>query len=1094
MEKLHNTGSITALRSKDAPRINTAISNDLCAVVLKALPNALRDFLLQLEPALAEQSIRATSYVEAQACTEFQQICRHKGETAIERTLEAICTNLPLGASAVVPINDDASAWNLVDDTEIDDLLDAHRLVRGLRETLGALEKHNISCLNRLSNAQPRDSDHPLALEFLVRKLQQGLLLRQQTPTSRSVFLNTALQIFPSALKDYLQALAAVFKSHQIEPLAAPHKAMRPRGGQVHAIQPSGDAAYQALQHLRQAQQPGAHLQQATTEAQVVPPTQLLNQIGSQLTKTATGGVAMAQLFPQLEAQGYALSAHQREDATLVGDLFNALEQEPNIARGVKPALRRLLIPVLQAALQDPAAFADPNHPVRATLDRFLRLCDTCDPPNRVLEARLDQLTQHISQSYDGDPAVFSQADQELNELLAIQQRAYRNNAERVMQLHRGRDTLAKARQHLAKALAELFPLRAPKVLLDWLDAGWQELLVNQLIRDGENSFGLRSDMALTALIGRWLEEGQQESGPAEQVARAYEVDHLLGILRRRMESAMPGQYQYAPLLEQLQRQLLGEEPVEFCAPPSNPSSAATAPIEQSKQRWLERIETLKQGDRFLSEKGQALQLAWCNPEMDRYVLVDNQGRETATFAAGELIEQLADGTLEISDESHNNDTVIQKTLQDIVGRLYHEIAHVRSHDELTGLLNRRSFEVAVAQCLSNNKPHVFLMLHIDSFILLNHKAGREAGDACLVQFAETLTQIMPATAQVARLDGVDFAVTLPDQEAKQALALAEKLRVSIEKEGFTWKTQHHHLSLSIGLVEGNAHHDVANILCDLSTATSYAKERGRNRVHRYQPEDDRENSGLLDIAARVDDIVLNEELSLRLQLIAPTSPASDELPHYELLLVMENELLLLDFITAAERYQRMPKVDRWVLSSIFKTLHNHPEVWQHSSSISINLSGSSLNDDRLLGFIESLFEQYEVAPERICFEITETAAVASLAKTADLVRQLQKAGCTFSIDDFGVGYSSFDYLKRLPVDYVKIDGSFVKEIENSPSDLAMVKSINEIAHALGRKTIAEFVESASIREQLKLIGVDYVQGYGVEKPKPLSQWLQTSA
>ena len=141
--------------------------------------------------------------------------------------------------------------------------------------------------------------------------------------------------------------------------------------------------------------------------------------------------------------------------------------------------------------------------------------------------------------------------------------------------------------------------------------------------------------------------------------------------------------------------------------------------------------------------------------------------------------------------------------------------------------------------------------------------------------------------------------------------------------------------------------------------------------------------------------------------------------------------------------------------------------------------------------FIESLFEQYAVPPERICFELTETAAVANLTKTADFVRQLQKIGCTFAIDDFGTGFSSYDYLKRLPVDFVKIDGSFVKEIERSPSDLAMVKSINEIAHVLGRKTIAEYVETQSIREQLAALGIDYVQGYGVERPRPLSEYLQ---
>ena len=240
-----------------------------------------------------------------------------------------------------------------------------------------------------------------------------------------------------------------------------------------------------------------------------------------------------------------------------------------------------------------------------------------------------------------------------------------------------------------------------------------------------------------------------------------------------------------------------------------------------------------------------------------------------------------------------------------------------------------------------------------------------------------------------------------------------------------------------------------------------------------------------------MDGIIERGELSMRMQQIAPADSNHEQLPHYELLLVMENDINLLDFITAAERYHRMTKVDRWVLKRAFSELAEHPQVWKRASGVSINLSGSSLNDDKLLEFIESLFEQYAVPPERICFELTETAAVANLTKTADFVRQLQKIGCTFAIDDFGTGFSSYDYLKRLPVDFVKIDGSFVKEIERSVSDLAMVKSINEIAHVLGRKTIAEYVETQSIREQLAALGVDYVQGYGVEQPRPLSEYLQ---
>jgi EAL domain-containing protein (putative c-di-GMP-specific phosphodiesterase class I) len=355
---------------------------------------------------------------------------------------------------------------------------------------------------------------------------------------------------------------------------------------------------------------------------------------------------------------------------------------------------------------------------------------------------------------------------------------------------------------------------------------------------------------------------------------------------------------------------------------------------------------------------------------------------------------------------------------------------------------------------------------------------------------ASLLNLHMPASAVIARISGADFAIALDKIDGGHAFQLAEQLRASIESQAFDWQGHSHGVTMSLGLVLTSERHDVINVFCDLQMACNAAKEAGRNRVHIYEEETDGAGTGLMAIAGRVDGIVERGELSLRLQQIAPAPLEHDQLPHYEVLLVMQNDLNLLDFISAAERYNRMTKVDRWVLKTIFSNLALHPKFWEHSSGVSINLSGSSLNDDKLLGFIEALFVQYPLPPEKICFELTETTAVANLTKTADFVRHLQKFGCTFSIDDFGTGFSSYEYLKRLPVDFVKIDGGFVKEIERSPSDLAMVRSINEIAHVLGRKTIAEYVETVSIRQRLAEMGIDYVQGYAVERPRPLSELL----
>lgn len=1069
------------------PRLGEALES----IVRSRLQEALRELLKVFGLALAEQRLRAFSNKEAQACDELQRFCAAHGAQAIEAACSTICRNLAAGASTPPAMLENLSEWSLVDDGEVEDMLLARRLARTLRETLGVLEWRVCACLNRLSGHYVPDADHPLSLEFLMRQLQAGLRLRERPAVVRSLFLVEAGRTLPDALQPYLQALAAEFEAYRVEPLPQPEALMRSRH-EPRSPQPEPtDAACRAIRRLRQggaprpmtepAQHPGAG-EVSLGEAMA----------GLQTQEVPPGGWSAGHLLERLQRQGCQLTPRQREDTHLVSEVFEALGQETGLAPTLKPLVQRLLLPVLEATLIEPAAISDSAHPVRATLDRLLRLCDFCEPPNKALETCLEDLVERIVDGYQGDVSAFISCDTELDELLSMQQRAYQRSAQRVMQLHRGRDILENAQREVAAALAELYGERVPKLLLEWLDAGWRELLVNELIRSGEEKYSWRADLALTSLLARRLQEDPGSLADTDQVARVYEVDHLLQILRRRMDAFGSGFFQHAQVLTRLRRQMLGEEPVEFVAPPPPPPPAPALPAEL--QRWRERLDALQQGDWLQGSDGQALQLIWRSPQLDHYVFVDTQGRETGSYGAAELSGLLAEGALLIDDTMGEGGSLIQRTLQDIVGRLYREIAHARSHDELTGLLNRRSFEGAVAQSLSAGARPAFLMAHIDQFSLINGHAGPVAGDACLRQVAEQLRQWLPAAASLARVGGVEFAAVLPGCAEALAAELADGLRAAVEAESFTWDGQRHGLSLSIGVVEAAERHDVNNLFCDLQAACNAAKEAGRNRVHCFSMAADDARIGLQAIAARVDDIVEREHLSLRVQQIAPAAPDSTEPPHYELLLVMQNELLLQDFIAAAERYQRMTKVDRWVLRRIFSELERHPHLWEHCTGLSINLSGSSLNDDRLLGYIESLFERYAVDPRHICFELTETAAVANLAKTADLVRHLQRAGCTFSIDDFGVGFSSFDYLKRLPVDYVKIDGSFVKEIERSPSDLAMVRSINEIAHALGRRTIAEYVETSSIRARLVDMGVDYVQGFGVQKPRRLGDWLAEEA
>ncbi|MFI8483250.1 EAL domain-containing protein [Pseudomonas sp. NPDC078700] len=443
----------------------------------------------------------------------------------------------------------------------------------------------------------------------------------------------------------------------------------------------------------------------------------------------------------------------------------------------------------------------------------------------------------------------------------------------------------------------------------------------------------------------------------------------------------------------------------------------------------------------------------------------------------------------ELPPASQITDGVL-RTVQDLVGNLCEEIAYAHSHDDLTGLLNRRSFEAVVAKSLYSAEEVAYIAVQVDQLSLLNNQLGLMAGDACLNHVAQLLQRMLPNNGVLARLSGVKFAAMVQQHDEVSACVLAERMRTCIGQKRFIWQGQSLGVTLSVGVMQAAAGDDVGSVFSQLSTVCSLAKESGGNRVCRHSVLTDDARVGLLAIAVRVDEIIMREDLSLRVQQIARADIKASEIPHYELLLVMENGLALHDFIAAAERYKLMGKIDRWVLINAFSQIENTPSLWQRCASISINLSGNSLNDEDLLGFIKGLFNHYAIDPRRICFEITETTAVANLSQAAELIRQLQTLGCKFALDDFGVGFSSYEYLKYLPVDIVKIDGIFVREIVNSAHDLAIVRSINEVAHALGRITVAEYVENREVWQLLAEIGVDFVQGYGVQRPRSFQSLL----
>jgi len=425
------------------------------------------------------------------------------------------------------------------------------------------------------------------------------------------------------------------------------------------------------------------------------------------------------------------------------------------------------------------------------------------------------------------------------------------------------------------------------------------------------------------------------------------------------------------------------------------------------------------------------------------------------------------------------------------------QLSYQATHDDLTDILNRREFERRLRELLAalrqgSGGEHAVLYLDLDRFKIINDTSGHAAGDELIKQVSQLLQATLRERDIVGRLGGDEFGIMLTQCSHEDALKVAEKVRKAVVDLHFAWGVRSYRIGVSIGLVLLDSRSSSLKEVMKAADAACYmAKEKGRNRIHLYS-DDDAELSVRqteMEAVSRIRAALENDRFCLHLQTIAPLRGGR---AHAEVLVRMLDEqgglVPPMAFIPAAERYDLMPLLDRWVIRHAFEALAQQPP----GTSWAINLSGASVCDEGLLEFVLEQRRLTGVALEDVCFEITETVAVANLAQAATLIQDLQAQGARFALDDFGAGMSSFAYLKHLPVDYVKIDGSFIKGILHNPTERAMVESINQIAHVMGKQTIAEFVEDDAVLACLRAMGVDFAQGYGVGRPEPL-QMAQTA-
>ena len=810
------------------------------------------------------------------------------------------------------------------------------------------------------------------------------------------------------------------------------------------------------------------------------------------------------------------LTTESLNQLDLVDNLFGTIKSKADVSPDLKQSLGNLQIPLTKLALLDEKFFLDYSHAARAVIDKLSVLAASANFPNKALEDRINHIVDTIVADYESDSSVFQFSLKQIDLLVKQQERTMARNIDRVIRVQEGQQRLEEARRAVRLALGQFIKSpRAPRVLCDLIENGWRDLLVLTHVREGEESEGWQEQIKALELLCLWLDQRLQGARAKELIAqRLAEAEPILQRLGTQISTALPISMIHEELLDEIRDIIAGNLDVgltdfsekEWAAAPDSRDLRAKIEDLPRLRRWVKRVEQLEANSwlNYLDDDGEKkrMQLAWVSKEKDRFIFVNERGQKVSDMSTIRLARQLSRGMQPPSPSSSEKLSVVDQSMYQTLEHVQKTLSFDRNHDKLTRLINRDTIYDQIKRALRHSQmkhsQHAVLYINIDNFHLVNEVYDRVVGDQILLEFARLLAQLHGKKSSSARLEGDEFVVLLLDHSSESAQRVATRICDDISSGSVDIDGENVSFTVSIGVAAIREHSSsVQEVTNAARSAMQHAKQQGRNRVVPYEEE----HAKVADYRIQksrtrqdLEDAISSERFTLRAQPIKQTvlSDRSISTLHYEILLGVVNSDGSLsppgEFIQSAERYGFMTLIDRWVVRESFKWISQLMDEQKVLPHLSINLSGASVTDDTFMEYLLDQISEFGVGTSRLCFEITEAGTISNLVKAADFVRAFRNIGCKFSIDDFGTGLASHVYLRELPVDYVKIDGSFITGIDTNRSDYAMARSINDLAHFLGQETIAESVETDSIIAKLEELGVDYIQGWGVGYPKPLAE------
>ncbi len=833
---------------------------------------------------------------------------------------------------------------------------------------------------------------------------------------------------------------------------------------------------------------------------------------GMPLASPAISGSSMLPLTEQIDArialagEARRLAPGHRQILDTTSNLFARARADLVSGSDLESLVQRLEGPLLKLALQDTNFPNLPDHPARQVLDLIEQYAVAADDKGRVFDAKLQRfltlLVDRVCSQADDDPGIFEAVRDSLEKVLLPILQIRRTRVARLQEASEGRTRIRTARTRVNAALEQRLAGReVPAMLLRLLDAGWRQHLVLLEMREGAQGDAWEAGLAVLDRLSAWLgpdADGARTEGAAQA---------LLNDIERTLATVNVDAQLLAAFIDELGDRLAdalspsAPGPAMVRVPPGRLAAPqGEADDVPSAHRSL--ADHLRVGDwwDFSLEGSQVpMQLIWISQPPSSCAFANRSATHKLEFTLAELARQNQHGAAKPGKDIDL--PLIERSEHALFDETYQSLLNQAMHDPVTGLLNRNGFMHRMnhlAMPEQADKAHAVGIIEFDQFRMVYNSCGVEAAEELARGLSSAVRAQIGPDAVLAGLRDDTLVILLPNCSPEAGCPAVDHLLEQVKDYPFQHEQHHYSIGFNIGIAEYAPDQlSPAEAIRRADSACITAKSQGRNRMQIYEQASPQllSQESLMDWAGRLDSFLNNDGgLHLRCQQVMPIGVGTSLLPYYEILLGIESEVGLMiepaHFISNVERLQRAHEVDIWVMRKVFEWIAANRSNFASVGGFAINLSATSLSNPEVMRYLQKVLPGSDFPTDKIIFEITESAAIESYGAAQDFIREIRRYGCKFSLDDFGSGFTSYAHLKNLRTDTLKIDGSFVKDMLQNPGDLAMVKSMNDIGHSLGLRTVAEYVESPMLLEALREIGVDYAQGYVIHKPCRLDELM----